>query len=107
METALLREVTGGVEPQLCLRTKTRVDAGLWLRRSPLWLCVTESQLILLAVAKRRYLQVVDLMECWSSHYCQATGEFIIAPAEGLEYGRVAMSPAEAVAVYRMILKGL
>lgn len=106
LEKALLQEVTGGVEPRLCIRTRTRVDTGLWLRRSPLWLCVTDSRLILFAVAKRRYVQSVDLMECLTSRYCQATGEFIIAPVEGLEFGQVAISPAEAVTVFKMIVKG-
>ncbi len=103
LEQQLLREVTGGVEPRLCLRTQTRVDAGGWLRRAPLWLCVTERQLVLLAVAQRRYVECVDLVKCRASRYSHATGEFVISPAEGLEVTRVAMSPAEAVKVLQWI----
>lgn len=105
MEKALLQEVTGGVEPRLCLRTKTSVDAGRWWRRTPVWLCVTQDKLIVLAVASRRYLQHVPLSECCGSLYCNPTGELIIAPAKGLETSRLAMSPADALRALRAIVR--
>ena len=38
----LLRAETGSdTEPVLCLESGTRVDAGWWLRRAPVWLCIT------------------------------------------------------------------
>jgi len=103
IEKALLGEVTGGVEPLLCLRTNTKVDAGRWWRRTPVWLCVTQDNLILLAVARRRYVQKVPLGECCGSLYCNTTGELILAPAKGLETSRLAMSPADALKVLKAI----
>lgn len=103
IEKALLRDVTGGAVPRQCLRTGTRVDAGGWLRRAPLWLCVTDSRLVLLAVARRRYAECVDLPQCRESRYCHATGELLIRPAEGLAFDRVKVSPAEAVKVLEWI----
>ena len=99
----MLNEATGGVEPLLCLRTGTSVDAGLWLKKVPLWLCITEDSLVLLAVGRRRYMQRAELAECMASSYCHATGEFVIGPVEGLEFGRVKISPAEALRVSALL----
>jgi hypothetical protein len=106
LEKTLLNEVTGGVEPLLCLRTGTSVDAGLWVKKVPLWLCITEDRLILFAVGRRRYMQSADLAECMASSYCHATGEFVIGPVEGLEFGRVKISPAEALKVSALLFGG-
>ena len=103
LEQQLLREVTGGAEPRLCLRTETRVDAGRWVRRAPLWLCAAGTRLVLLAVARRRYAQCVERPECRESRYCHATGELLIRPAEELEFDRVKMSAADAVKVLEWI----
>jgi hypothetical protein len=103
IEKALLREATGGEEPLLCLRTQTRVDAGEWLRRAPLWLCATGTRLVLLAVARRRYAECVERAQCRESRYSHPTGELLIRPAEGIEFDRVKMSPADAVKVLEWI----
>lgn len=107
LEKTLLNEVTGGVETRLCLRTGTSVDAGLWLKKVPLWLCVTADTLVLLAVGKRRYMQSVSLPDCATSSYCHATGEFVIRPVEGLEFDRVRISPAEALKVSALLSGGV
>jgi hypothetical protein len=105
-EKALLAEVIGDQEPELCLRTKTRIDAGFWWRCAPIWLCVSQDELILLAVGKRRYLQRVALSECSGSLYCHATAELVIAPVKGLETNRLAVSPAEALRFLSMMGEG-
>lgn len=97
IEKALLQEATGGREPKRCLRTQTRLDAGRWWRRTPVWLCVMQEEVIVLAVARRRYLQRARLADCSRSYYCHATGELVLAPVEGLEVSRLALSPAEAL----------
>lgn len=96
-EIALLQEATAGREPRLCLRTKTRIDAGRWWWPAPVWLCVMQDDVIVLAVARRRYLQRVPLAECAGSYYCHATGELVLAPVESLEIRQLALSPAEAL----------
>lgn len=96
-EKTLLSEAAKGETPRLCLRTETRIDAGCWWRRTPVWLCVLSDTVIVMAVARRRYLQRVALADCSRSAYCHATGELILAPAEGLEVSRLALSPAEAL----------
>lgn len=99
VEKALLAEVTGDAEPKLCLCTKTMIDAGRWWRGTQVWLCVLQDELILLAVARRRYVQRVALADCSGSYYFHATGELVIAPAEGIETNRISLSPFDALRV--------
>jgi hypothetical protein len=99
LEKKLLQETVGKAEPRLCLKTKTKVDAGRWWMRSPLWLCVADDKLVLLAVARRCYVQVVQLSDCLASDYCHAAGELVLKPVEGVEFDHIAMSPADALKV--------
>lgn len=107
LEKNLLQEAAGASAPKLCLRTKTKVDAGRWGRRAPLWLCIVDDKLVLLAVARRVYVENVPLSECAGSEYCHATGELVIKPVEGLEFDHVAMSPADALKVLAEIGGGI
>ena len=62
LEQQLLQSETGAAEPRLRVRTGTRVDTGRWWRRSPVWLCATDHELIMLAVARRRFFaRVADV----------------------------------------------
>ncbi|MFN4942899.1 MAG: hypothetical protein ACK5G9_03795, partial [Akkermansiaceae bacterium] len=75
LESALLDELTNGGDPELLLRSRTRIDAGRWWRRNSVWICITKSELILFAVARRRYVERLPLADCRGSHYLAATGE--------------------------------
>lgn len=97
LESVLLKELTGGAEPKLLLRTRTRIDAGRWWRRTPVWLCITASELILFAVARRRYTERVPLADCQASHYAHSTGELVIDPTESLRIKRLSLTPREAL----------
>lgn len=97
LETALLAELTGGAGHRLVLRSRTRIDAGRWWRRTPVWLCITASELILLAVARRRYSERVPLGECHASNYAHATGELVVGPAGSLRIKRILLTPREAL----------
>ena len=99
LEEKLLREETGGAEPGLRIRTGTRIDLGRWWRSSPVWLCIVGNELILLAVARRRYFERVSLTDCRGSHYVHATGELVIDPTESLRIKRLSLSPREALDV--------
>ena len=97
LESALLKELTGGAEPKLLLRTRTRIDCGRWWRRNPVWLCITANELILFAVARRRYTDRVPLADCHASHYAHSTGELVIDPTETLRIKRLSLTPREAL----------
>jgi hypothetical protein len=97
IESALLKELTGGAEPKLLLRTRTRIDAGRWWRSNPIWLCITVDELILFAIARRRYTERVPLADCQASHYAHSTGELVIDPTESLRIKRLSLTPREAL----------
>jgi hypothetical protein len=105
LESALLQELTGGAEPKLLLRTRTRIDCGRWWRRNPVWLCITANELILFAVARRRYAERAPLADCHDSHYAHATGELVIDPTESLRIKRLSLTPREALDVLDFLTK--
>lgn len=105
LEKQLLATVcgVGGGEPPLCIRSRMRIDAGRWWRRSPLWVCATGSHLILLAVSRRKYIEQVPLADCRASRYNAESGELILAPVETLLFSRIRMKSSDALAVLRAI----
>lgn len=105
LESALLKELTGGAEPKLLLRTRTRIDCGRWWRSTPVWLCITASELILFAVARRRYTERVPLADCHASHYAPTTGELVIDPTESLRIKRLSLTPREALKALEFLTK--
>lgn len=98
-----MHEEAGEAPPRLCVRTRTRIDAGRWWRCTPVWLCVMADELVMLAVARRRYVERVSLTECGESRYCHASGELVLAPVEGLTFSRFAVSPREALSMLRLL----
>lgn len=106
LETQLLQEAVGNAEPKLCIRSGERIDAGRWWRGTPVWLCIVGGELIMLAVARRRYVERVALADCSGSHYSPATGEVVIGPAEGLRFNRFKLPPRDAIQILRTINPG-
>lgn len=99
LETSLLLEACGGREPRLLQRTRTRVDAGRWWRTSPLWLAIDGNDLVLFAVARRKYLERVPLADCHTSRYIHSSGQLTISPTETLRIHQISLSPGEALLV--------
>jgi len=97
LEAALLDELTDGGDPELLLRSRTRIDAGRWWRRNPVWICITKSELILFAVARRRYVERLPLADCHACHYLAATGELVIDSTDRLRIKHVKLTPREAL----------
>lgn len=105
-ERALLDAAASGTTPLLSLRTQTRVDTGDWIRRSPLWLCVTESEIILLTAGRRQHSEKVTLREISQGWYCHTTGQLVLEPGERLRFRRVDLSPTDALQVLKHIGAG-
>jgi hypothetical protein len=105
LEKTLLDEETGGAAPRLCIRTGTRIDAGRWWRRVPVWLCMVGDELLLLAVARRRHVERMAIADCHASHYSHATGELVIEPSESLRINRFSLTPREALQVLNFLKK--
>lgn len=106
LERAVLNAETGGAEPRLAVRSKTRIDAGRWWRLTPLWVCVTDRDVVVLAAARRRYVRSVPIADCQGSHYCHTTGELVIEAGEDLRFRRLAMSPVDGLRVLQALKVG-
>ena len=104
-EKQLLREQLGDAEPRLCVRSKARIDAGRWWRRTPVWLCVVADQLVMLAVARRRYIESVPLADCSGTRYSPATGELVVEPHEALQTNRFPLGPRDALRILNLLDK--
>lgn len=103
LESLLLEELTDGVEPKLLIRTRTRIDVGRWWRSNPIWLCIIGEELIVMAVARRRYAERVAIADCQASFYSHATGELVIKHAEKLRFRSFSMTPREALSVLDLL----
>lgn len=106
LERNILSAEIGAVERQLVVRSNTRIDTGRWWGRTPLWVCVTEHDVVVFAAARRTYLQRFRLADCGNSHYCQVTGELVIEVGEDLQFSRLAMSPTDALRVLDALESG-
>jgi hypothetical protein len=103
LEQQLLQSETGTAEPRLRVRSGTRVDTGRWWRRSPVWLCATESELIMLAVARRRFFARIALRDAHASRYHHASGELVIEPGESLPLNQFKLPPEDALRILDLI----
>jgi hypothetical protein len=87
------------------LRSRTRIDAGRWWRRNSVWICITKSELILFAVARRRYVERLPLAACRECHYLAATGELVIDSTGTLRIKRLKLTPREALNALDLLTK--
>ncbi|MFT5522095.1 MAG: ribosomal protein L39E [Pirellulaceae bacterium] len=106
-ERALLNTETGGAQPRMEVRSKSRVDAGRWWWRTPLWICVMEEHVVVFAAARRHYIQRFPIVDCQGSHYCHTTGELVIEAGEDLQFSRLAMSPTDGLRVLDALKGGV
>lgn len=97
-ESKLLDEALGKELPALLLRSNTRIDTGRWLGRSRLWLCVTDTQLLLFAASKRRYLQQYPLSDC-RAEYCHTSGALLLQPSDHWRFNTIALAPTDGLKV--------
>jgi len=103
LEQELLREQVGDNQPTLTIRTRAKIDAGRWWRKTPLWLCVVGDELVMLAVARRHYAEKIAIAECPDSHYNPATGELVVEPGEQLRFNRFKITPGEATRILKIL----
>jgi len=98
-ERELLRVELGDQAPLLTLRSNTRVDTGRWWRRSRLWLCLTEHDILLFAAHKRHYIQRMPIRDCQSSRYCHTAGALLLEPREDWRFSTIMLPPTDAIRV--------
>lgn len=100
-EESLLEDELGDRKPRLLLRSRTKIDTGSWLSKSPIWLCVTDTSLLLLAASKRRYCQQLPLSECRDSQYCHTSGALLLKPCDYWRFNTIAFPPIEGLKVLK------
>jgi len=98
-EAALLEAELGATPPRLLLRSKARVDTGRWLGKSPIWLCLTETDILLFAANKRRYVQRMPIRDCKDTLYCHTSGALLLQPSDQWRFNTIALPPVDAVEV--------
>jgi hypothetical protein len=99
LERTILKSEIGDAKPRLAVRSKTRVDAGRWWRRTRLWVCVTDHDVVVLVAARRCHIECVPIAQCQGSYYCHTTGQLVINAGEQLRFSRLAMSPVDGLRV--------
>ncbi len=105
LEQQLLHEHAGDAEPRFCIATKTRIDTGRWWRKTSLWLCIMEHELILFSVSRRRYIERIALSDCKKSHYNHLIGKLVIEPSESMIYNTCTIGLCDALRVLNFIKK--
>jgi len=103
LERAVFVAGTNQSEPRLAVPSQTRIDTGRWWRRTRLWVCVTDRDMVVLAAGRRRYIERFPIAECRASHYCHTTGELVIQADKGPRFNHLAMSPVDGLAVLHAI----
>ena len=102
-EAEVLEDVLQGASAELLFRSMTRVDTGRWLRKSPVWLCITPDEVLLIAASKRRYVQRMPLKDCRASEYCHTSGALLLAPSDAWRFNTVQLAPDKALNVLKHI----
>lgn len=83
----------------LVVRTRTRVDTGLWRGRARVWAVCLRRSLLLLASGRRPYVEELPYAGLRESIYNHVTGELDLAPAEPTA-ATLKVAPADG---YRMM----
>lgn len=95
----LLEAELGNETPRLLLRSMTRVDTGGWFGKSRVWLCLTETDVLLLAASKRRYVQRLPISACKETQYCHTSGALLMQPSHQWRFNTIALPPADGLMV--------
>jgi len=85
------------------VRTQTRVDVGSWLSKRPVWVCVLEEEILLVARGRRPYVERLPFRELKDSLYNHVTGELVLGPAKGVKVTCLRLPPLDAVQLLRCI----
>jgi hypothetical protein len=93
-----------GREPSVVVRTRTGVDVGHWLGKSPVCAAVTDGELVLFAPGKRPYAERLTIRDgLRDSEYNHITGELMLAPGDSLRVRRLKLSPVAGRMLWEQI----
>lgn len=95
-EKRLLSEQLGDDEVAWLVRTRTKVDVGLWFRKRKVWCCLAARRLVLFACGKFPVTCSIPVGELKKTRYNHITGELILSPAENAGVRCLRMPPLDA-----------
>jgi hypothetical protein len=104
-ERGLFERLLGSAKPMLVYQTNSAADVGFWLWRRRLWLCATESDLLLFAAGRKPLIQKVPFIHIQSRLYNHVTGELVLAPNRKFRVSHVELPPVEAYQVLAQVLE--
>ncbi|MDA0321577.1 MAG: hypothetical protein O2923_02515 [Verrucomicrobia bacterium] len=85
------------------IRTRTRVDVGMWFRKGRVWACMQPAELVLLAQGKRPWVQHIAHESLRESRYNHVTGEVALAPGQNLPLSSLRVKPLEGIELLKSI----
>jgi len=104
-ERELMHQQIGQEEPEHLLRTRTRVDVGMWFRNGRIWVCRMADSLVLFAHGRRSWRTRIPHTGLLRSRYNHVTGELLLAPRAERRVDSLRMPPLEGLAVLKQIYK--
>ncbi|MFW5698491.1 MAG: hypothetical protein ACOCZK_02450 [Planctomycetota bacterium] len=103
--------VLDGRAVYVCVRSRTRVDVGLWLRGAPIWAFALDHSLILAAwgmrtLGPRPWVSELRYTEVATATYNHVTGELLVDCPVGDVTPGLAMPPAAAYQLLAHLHRG-
>lgn len=95
-EKNLMEEIIGDEAPAWLVRTRTKVDVGLWFRKRAVWICLVQKNLVLFAAGKTPVVDRIGVENLKKTRYNHITAELILSPAENVLIRSLRMPPLDA-----------
>jgi len=104
-EKELMQLQLGQEEPEVLLRTRTRVDVGMWFRSGRVWACRMADSLVLFAQGRKSWRTRIPYASLRRSRYNHVTGELVLAPRSERRVNSLRIMPLEGLGVLKRIYK--
>lgn len=102
-ETAVFEEHLNPAEVAGLIRTRSRVDVGMWWRKGRVWVSMQPGELVLLAQGKSVWMERITNDALRESRYNHVTGEVALAPKEDLPLKTLRVKPLEGIEILKSI----
>jgi hypothetical protein len=106
-EARLYRELCGNDSVVTLLLTETMAEVGLWMWKRRVWLCATDSALILFAEGRKPLAQRTPFVHIGESLYNHVIGELVLAPDRKYRLSHVRLQPKDGYQMLAQIYNGV
>lgn len=104
-EKELMQLQTGQEAPETVLRTRSRVDVGMWFRNGRVWACRMTDSLVLFAHGRKSWRTRIPYAALRQSRYNHVTGELVLAPRSERRVDSLRVMPLEGLGILKRIYK--